>query len=196
MSDSTSFPPPPEDPSRQVPPPPPAYGSAPPPAPNYGIPAPMVPVAAPASIKQAVLLMKVGAGISLVSLLSIFIFRSEMRTAAEEAVAKSGGTLKASDVDALVNLGMAIGVISGLIGAGLWLWMAVANGKGKNWARIVATILFAIHTLSFVANFSQPTALLSRVLGIVMWLVAAYIIVLLYKKESSQFYAANAAPKY
>ena len=196
MSDSTSFPPPPEDPSRQVPPPPPAYGSAPPPAPNYGMPAPMVPVAAPASIKQAVLLMKVGAGISLVSLLSIFIFRSEMRTAAEEAVAKSGGTLKASDVDALVNLGMAIGVISGLIGAGLWLWMAVANGKGKNWALIVATILFAIHTLSFVANFSQPTALLSRVLGIVMWLVAAYIIVLLYKKESSQFYAANAAPKY
>lgn len=90
MSDSTSFPPPPEDPSRQVPPPPPAYGSAPPPAPQYGMPAPMVPVAAPASIKQAVLLMKVGAGISLVSLLSIFIFRSEMRTAAEEAVAKSG----------------------------------------------------------------------------------------------------------
>ncbi len=47
-----------------------------------------------------------------------------------------------------------------------------------------------------MANFSQPTALLSRVLGIVMWLVAAYIIVLLYKKESSQFYAANSAPKY
>ena len=29
----------------------------------------------------------------------------------------------------------------------LWLWMARANGQGRNWARILSTVLFGLGTL-------------------------------------------------
>ncbi len=143
----------------------------------------------------AVLLMKVGAGLSLLSLVTVFFLRDEMEKAAREAVATSGGALDAGQVSALVGIGMGVIVILGLLGVGLWLWMASANGQGKSWARIVATVLFGLHTLSFASGFSQPGATLSRVLSIAMWLLAAYVIILIYKRESSDYYAARSGPR-
>ena len=38
-------------------------------------------------------------------------------------------------------------VIGALIAIGLWLWMAWANRRGRNWARIVSAVFFGINTL-------------------------------------------------
>ena len=40
----------------------------------------------------------------------------------------------------------------------LWLWMARANGQGRNWARIVSTVLFAAATLQLRGAFTQPAS--------------------------------------
>ena len=39
----------------------------------------------------------------------------------------------------------------GLVVVSLWLWMARANGQGRNWARILSTVLFVLATLSCAA---------------------------------------------
>ena len=46
-------------------------------------------------------------------------------------------------------------VIGGVIAVGLWLWMAWANGRGRRWARIVATVFFAINTLDLIASVAR-----------------------------------------
>ena len=55
---------------------------------------------------------------------------------------------------------MAVAIIFGLIGIGLWLWMAYANKAGKNWARITATAFFGLDTLSVLTSFRQAEPIL------------------------------------
>lgn len=149
----------------------------------------------PPAMDQAVLLMKVGAALSLVGLLLTFVSRGAIRDGVQQASQDAGGTMTAAQVDAAVSVGIATGIAGGLIGVALWLWMASANGKGRPWARIVATVFFAISVLSGLFALSQPGPILSRLLSIVSVLLGAYIIVLLYKKESTEFYRAGSGPR-
>ena len=43
-------------------------------------------------------------------------------------------------------------VVGGLIGAGLWLWMALASRVCQNFARIVCSCFFGIGVLSNLGN--------------------------------------------
>jgi hypothetical protein len=46
-------------------------------------------------------------------------------------------------------------IIFGLIGTGLWLWMAYANRNGRSWARNMSTVLFALLTVSLPLSFIE-----------------------------------------
>ncbi len=149
-----------------------------------------VPTEPPAPIRTAVLLMRVGAGLSLLSLLSTFLFRGQIRDQVEQTLEDQGTAITSDAVDTAVAIGTAFAVFVGLIGVALWLWMAWANGRGKGWARIVATVLFALSAISFLFSFSQPQPVLSTVLGLVNLVLGAAIVFLLWKRESSGYYAA------
>ena len=182
------------------------YGTPPPPPPgpesnygqmpqmNQGGPAQAAAVRPPA-MDQAVMLMKVGAGLSLLGLLLTLLSRGTIRDAVEKASQSSATPMSQSQIDAAVTAGVAFGIVAGLIGVALWLWMASANGKGKSWARIVATVFFAISVLSFLASLIQAQPMLTRLLAVLQVLLGAYIIFLIYKKESSEFYRAASAPR-
>lgn len=156
-------------------------------APYGGAPVPTEP---PAPLRTAVLLMRVGALLSLLSLLSTFLFRDQIRDQVEQTLEDQGSAITADAVDTAVAVGTAFAVFVGLVGVALWLWMAWANGRGKGWARIVATVLFALSAISFLFSFSQPQPVLSTVLGLVNLVLGAAIVFLLWKRESSAYYAA------
>lgn len=164
------------------------YGQQP-----YGAPQP--PAEQPGSVRTAVMLMRVGALLSLLSLLTTFLFRDQIRDQVEETLEAQGTTITADTVDAAVAVGTAFAVFFGLIGVALWLWMAWANGKGKGWARIVATVLFALSAVSFLFSFTQPQPLLNTVVGLVNLVLGAAIVFLLWKRESSAWYAAMSGPR-
>jgi hypothetical protein len=42
-------------------------------------------------------------------------------------------------------------ILAALALIGLWLWMARATSQGRNWARIVSTVLFGLATLEFLS---------------------------------------------
>ncbi|GEM_PF-563270 len=218
---STSFPPPPPPPGPgeqpasggPVPPPPSSdpYAAPPqgfPPAPQ-GYPAqgygtmpgqvpvtPAGPVTRPQAMERAVLLMRVGAGLSLLSLILTFASKSAFRDAVEKASAKQPTPMTPDQVNATVGVAMVAGIVFGLLGVGLWLWMASANGKGKSWARIVATVFFGISVLGFFASFAQAGSVPTRILTLISLAVGVGAIVLMYTKESSAFYKASSAPRY
>ena len=85
-------------------------------------------------------------------------------------------------------------IVSGVIGIGLWLWMARANNQGKNWARILSTVLFGLATLDLVGVFSQPKTVLGLVFPVLTWLVGLGAVFLLWRPESSAFFKPQGLP--
>ena len=55
-----------------------------------------------------------------------------------------------------MNALLTLEIVLGLVAAALWLWMARANGHGRNWARILSTVLFGLATLEDI-SVARPT---------------------------------------
>lgn len=179
MSDPTSGP-------FETPPPPPSGPWASdnlPPHPMSGYePAP---VEQPSTILTAVRLMYLGAALSLLGVLLTFTQTDAIRDAVED----SDSSLTASEVDDRVTVTVALVVVAGLIGVGLWVWMAVKNGQGRSWARVVATVLGALNIVFTLLNLGGDTATpFSVVSGLVSLVLAGVILYLLYRPESTRFY--------
>lgn len=158
--------------------------------PGYGVPT--GPVEQPSSIKTAVLLMRIGALLSLLSLLATLLFRDDMRGTMEETMRQTDPNVSAATVDAAMVVALGLAVVFGLLGIGLWLWMASANGKGYSWARIVASVFFGIAVLFTLASLAQPQPGLQRIFSLVSLVLGAVIMFLLWKKESTAYY--NSVP--
>jgi hypothetical protein len=184
-----------------TPPPPPPEGQGPgqfpgmESMPGYQAPTAGAPVAQPPSIAMAVKLMYAGAALSLLGLLSTFLFRDTIRDAVQKASDDAATKMTSSEIDAAVGVAITFAVVFGLIGVALWLWMASANGKGRKWARVVATVFFALSVLSTLGSLIQHPPALSLIISIVSLALGAYIIYLLYRPESTQYYNAQSAPR-
>ena len=139
---------------------------------------------APPSVVNAVKLMYIGAAVSTVSLIVAFIDISGTKA----AIKRARPDLTATQVNQLNTFIITLAIVSGLIGIALWLWMARANGQGKNWARIVSTVLFGLATLDLIGVFSQPKTAIGLVFPVLTWLVGAAAVWLLWRPDSTAFF--------
>jgi hypothetical protein len=74
--------------------------------------------------------------------------------------------------------------------------MAWKNGQGRSWARIVATVLGAINVLFTLFGFTQPgMTVVTATIGVVNLILAVVIVILLWRPESSSYYAAVSQSK-
>ena len=80
-----------------------------------------------------------------------------------------------------------------VVETGLWLLMAYANGLGRAWARMVATVLFGLDTLLLLYAFLRTSISASQLFAVVVWLVGLTAIVLLWRRESAEFFTTAAA---
>jgi hypothetical protein len=147
--------------------------------------------APPTPVLQAVKLMYAGAIVSAISLIITLVTIGSLKTAIHNA----DPSLTATKLHSAEVAAVAVAIIFGLIGIGLWLWMAYANKAGKNWARITATVFFGLDTLSVLTSFRQAEPVLSRVISILIWLIGLGAIVLLYQRESSTYFTASKRPR-
>ncbi|HEX6234480.1 MAG TPA: hypothetical protein VFZ63_15240 [Jiangellaceae bacterium] len=185
-------------PPEQVPPeqPPPGYptgpyGQAPGYAP-YG--QPMAKPEPPASILQAVRLMYAGAVLSLLWTL----LQPTQRDTVRDALGNPDAEVTAEDLDTFVNVAIGFAVAIGLITVGLWILMARTNRDGKTWARVVATVLGAIGILGGLRGMLQADDSIGLlIINLTLVVLAVWIIVLLYRRESSDYYnAVSQRPRY
>src|SRR5215469_12243522 len=103
----------------------------------------------PTSVRNAVWLMYGGAALSALSAILVLALSSSIRTA-------EGKTpLTLAQIHSVENVTIAVLVVVLLIGVGLWVWMAWANGRGRNWARIMASVLFGLNTIYLVLSVSR-----------------------------------------
>jgi hypothetical protein len=140
--------------------------------------------AAPAPVLNAVKLMYAGATVSLVSLIISLTDISGTKA----AIRKARPSLTVAQVNQLNGFIIGLAIVSGLVGVGLWLWMSWANKGGKNWARILSTVLFGLATLDLFGVFSQPKTALGLIFPLLTWVIGLGVIVLLWRPDSSQFF--------
>jgi cytochrome bd-type quinol oxidase subunit 2 len=139
---------------------------------------------APQSVLSAVKLMYAGAAVSAVSLIVSLVSIGGTK----DAIKKARPSLTAAQVNQLNAFIIALAVVSGVIGVALWLWMARKNDQGKNWARILSTVLFGLATLDLFGVFSQPKTVLGLVFPVLTWLIGLGAVILLWRRESTEFF--------
>lgn len=128
--------------------------------------------------------MYVGAALSAVSTGVGLATRGAIRTAVE----KADPNVSAAAVNTAVNVAFASIVVGGLLGIGLWIWMAVANGRGHSWARTTSTVFFAINTIGLLLALTQHAAVVNNVIALLVWVTGLTAMSLLWKSESSAYF--------
>jgi len=129
--------------------------------------------------------------VSAVSLVVGLATVSSLRT----SLHKSRPSLTPSQLHDLQTIVVVGSVAIGLISIGLWVWMALMNKAGKSWARIVATVLFGLDTLFLLLGVVRAGAAASSVVSILIWLIGLGTVILLWRKDSSEYFTAQSAPR-
>jgi hypothetical protein len=148
------------------------------------------PATAPQSVLRAVKVMYVGLAASLIGIVVGLTTLSSTRS----AVLKRHPSYTAAQLNSAEHLEIGYLIAGGIIGAALWLWMAQSCRAGKGWARVVSTVFFGIDTLSVLVGVAAVQGGgLSRIFGILVWVIGLIAIILLWQRSSSDYFRA---PRY
>jgi hypothetical protein len=145
----------------------------------------------PTSVRTAVILMYVGAGLSALALIGSLALSGRIKNAVERAArnARTSKPLTASQIHAVANAYIIVVVVVLVVAIGLWLWMAWANGRGRGWARIVASVLFGLDTLWLIFSGARTaTTLVFIGLG---WLAGLAALIFLWRRDTTQYIAQS-----
>jgi hypothetical protein len=143
------------------------------------------PVGQPQSIRAAVMLMYVGAGLVLFDIFMALVVFDMFR----DQVSEDNPSYNQDRLDSAVFTLMTYLIVLGLIEVGLWIWMAKANGSGHKWARTVATVFGVINMLNVLVGGTEPgpTTTLS-ISDIASGVLTVVILYKLYRPDTKQYY--------
>src|SRR5258708_18125230 len=78
--------------------------------------------------------------------------------------------------------------------AGLWLWMAWAIKRGRNWARVVSAVLFGLGTLRLLGGLVMSPASVITISWALSWLAGLSALIFVFPRPSSAFFPSPAGP--
>lgn len=144
----------------------------------------------PPTVRAAVRLMYAGALLELGILVTVIVTESSVRSA---ILARYPG-LTAAQWHAVVLAHLLPDEIGAPVVAGVWLWMAWANGRGRYWARVVFAAFFGLATLSLLSALAEGATTFAPadlVAGAAIWIVHAAAVLLIFSKRSAPFFQPN-----
>jgi hypothetical protein len=163
------------------------------PYPSSGQPAEPLRPPAPAPVLTAVKLMYAGAALWTVTVIIVVALIAGDKAGGH--VRWDGHTLTAAQLGHLKPLIITVTILSGLVVPAVWLWMARADGQGRNWARILSTVLFGLATLQLTGIFTTPASHVGfgmEVLGLIIpalgWLIGLAVVWLLWRPAANAFF--------
>ena len=158
--------------------------------PSSGQPAEPLRPPAPGPVRTAVKLMYAGAAISIVPLI---IALASIGDTNAYHLRWNGHSLTAAQISTWRPLIISTAIVGGLVVPALWLWMARANGRGRNWARILSTVLFGLATVDLPTVLGEPIHFEVGVtepglVFVLTWLAGLAAVWLLWRPASSAFF--------
>jgi len=145
---------------------------------------------APRTIVIATLLMYAGAALTTLGALISVIAVAVGGTA---ALKPSYPRQTLSQLHSTETTLIVIAIFSGLIETAIWLIVARASKGGLKWARIAASVFFALSTWNLVAHLHGTISIANLVYTILIWLAGFGAIVALWHRDSSAYFALPAA---
>jgi hypothetical protein len=143
----------------------------------------------PRPVLNAVRLMCAGAVLELAVLVTVLVTLGSVRSAiVQNFTAAQWHTALLTQI---VPLEAAAPVV-----AGLWLWLAWANGRGHDWARFASMALFGLLTLELLIGLGDGAALYAPadlIATTVPWLVGLAAMVLIFRKTANSYYQQEPA---
>jgi hypothetical protein len=143
------------------------------------------------TVLAAVRLMYAGAAVSTVNLIIVLALIGDIKTYHRVL----GHRLTAAEVSHLNTPFFTASIVECLVPIALWLWMARANGQGRNWARSLSTTLFGAATLTLTSVIPQSVISISLVptatgpiVPVLTWLVGLAVVWLLWRPASTAFF--------
>jgi len=128
--------------------------------------------------------MYAGAVVSLIGLIVNLSTTGSLKT----AIHRASPTLTPSQVSSVATASLILGIVVGLLGAGLWIWLGVMSQAGRNWARVTGTVLFGIYTILQVISFTRSANMVGRIPGLIVWLIGLGAVILLWQRESTAYF--------
>ena len=88
-------------------------------------------------------------------------------------------------------------ILAGLALIGLWLWMARATTQGRNWARILSTVLFGLATLALLSALEGigKDGVAQAFFAALTWLSGLGAVWVLWRPASSAFFKSAKAAR-
>jgi hypothetical protein len=143
------------------------------------------------TVRAAVRLMYAGAAVSTVNLIMLLAIIAAIK--AHHAVL--GYRLTTAQLSQLNTLAITVWIVWSVVPIAPWLWMARATGCGRNWARILSTVLFGFATLDLTGVFGPPGIRVSLVpvvsgptVPVLTWLAGLAAGWLLWRPASRAFF--------
>ncbi len=143
----------------------------------------------PTTVRNAVRLMYAGAVFSAIDLIVSLVTAGQISTAIQNA----NPHWSHARVTANAHAELTASVVIWLVTIGLWVVMARTNQAGRGWARIVATALSVLSTLSFAEAVIQPAALVSKLVYLPLWAVGVAAVILLWRPATTDYIRAGRA---
>jgi hypothetical protein len=142
----------------------------------------------PGTVRAAVRLMLVGALAELATLITVVLTAGHVKAV---VLAKDPAAWHA----ALVHI--TADEVGAPIAIGLWLWLAWANGRGQDWARMVSVASFGLITLSMLgalAQHAQAAAPADLIAAAVVWALGLASVILIVTPAANRYYRLAVAP--
>jgi hypothetical protein len=141
----------------------------------------------PRAVRAAVTLMLAGAAAELAALITVVVTSGAVRAAVAARYPAAADAVLMRQVSVLVGAPVAIG---------MWLWLAWANGKGQDWARMISAACLGLITLSVLAALAQDAAIFAPadlIAASVVWTIGLASVVLIFTPAAGRYYRPQLA---
>jgi hypothetical protein len=141
----------------------------------------------PRTVRAAVKLMLAGAAAELAALVTVLVTSGAVRAAVAARYPAAEDSVTVHQVTMLVGAPVAIG---------MWLWLAWANGRGEDWARMVSGACFGLLTLAVLAQLSQHAATYApagMIAAAIVWAIGLVSVVLIFTPAAGRYYRPQPA---
>jgi hypothetical protein len=143
----------------------------------------------PREVRDAVRLMCAGAVLTLASVVIVLVTLGGVRSAA-------ANDISAMQWPTVMLTQVGFWLASAPIGAGLWLWLAWANGRGYRWARPAFVAFFCVLTvvpLFGLGRDALPYTWADVIAATVLWMFGLVAVLLIFSETASPYYQRRAA---
>jgi hypothetical protein len=141
----------------------------------------------PRSVRVAVKLMLAGAAAELAAMITVISTLASVRAT---VAARDAAAMHALHLHQVAVIGLAP------VAIGMWLWLAWANGRGQDWARLLSAGCFALISLSVMAQLAQGVAAFASaamIAAAVVWALGLSSVVLIFTPAAGRYYRPQPA---